>query len=146
MTVGEKIKEIATSKGVSAQELGKRVGRTRQGIYDIYNSRVSVSVDILMKIAEALKEPVVNFFIDDPDAYYDMIPQVIPIREILKHMKHVHEHAIRGEGMVNLRIFRSRDGMYILESEFHELKNELTETEIKKFDQLIDESFKVCSK
>jgi transcriptional regulator with XRE-family HTH domain len=146
MNIGDKIRKIASSKGVSAQELGNRVDRTRQGIYDIYNSRVSVSVDLLLKIAEALKEPIVYFFIDDPEAYYDMIPQVIPIREILKHMKQVHEHAIRGEGMVNLRIFRTKDGMYILESEFHELKDELTEPEIEKFDQLIDESFKVCSK
>jgi transcriptional regulator with XRE-family HTH domain len=144
MTVNEKIKHIASLKGISAQELGTLIGRTRQGVYDIYNGRVSVSVGLMAKIAIALKEPIVNFFIDDPDSYYNMIPQVIPIQEILKHMRHVHEHAKRGEGMVNLRIFRSKDGMYILESEFHELKDKLTGDEIEKFDRQIDESFRIC--
>ena len=146
MNVGDKIRQVATSKGVSAQKLGELIGRSRQGIYDIYNSRISISVDILIKIAEVLVEMPANFFIEDPDSYYDMIPQVIPIREILKHMKHVHEHATRGEGMVHLRIFRSRDGMYILESEFHELKYKLTDEKIEKFEEQMKESYKVCTK
>ena len=145
MLVGEKIKSIAGAKGVSVQELAKRLQRTRQGIYDIYNSRVSVSVDQLKKISEVLDEPILNFLIDDPDAYYDMIPQVLPVREIIKHIQQVHEHASRGEGMVNLRIFRTRDGMYIMESEFRKLHNDLIEEEIEKFSRQIEETIKACS-
>jgi hypothetical protein len=59
-------------------------------------------------------------------------------------MKQVHEHAIRGEAMVHLRIFRSKDGMYIMESYFNELKHKLTKDEIKIFDRQIEESFEVC--
>ena len=145
MNIGHKIRHIAESKNVSTQQLGKLVERTRQGIYDIYNARVSVSVDLLVKIAEALEEPIVNFFIDDPDSYYDMIPQVIPIKEILKHMKHVHEHAKLNSGMVNLRIFRTNDGMYIMESEFRELKSDLTDVEKDKFQKQVDESYAICT-
>ena len=146
MLIGEKIKNIAGAKAVSVQELARRIGRTRQGIYDIYNSRVSVSVDQLVKISEALGEPILNFFIDDPDSYYDIIPQVIPMREILKHIQHVNEHATRGEGMVNLRIFRTRDGMYILESEFRKLNEELSDEDKAKYSIQIKESIKACSK
>jgi len=145
MLIGEKIKIIAGSKGVSVLELAKRLGRTRQGIYDIYNSRVSVSVDQLKKIAEVLEEPILNFLVDDQDSYYDIIPQVIPIREIIKHIQQVHEHASRGEGMVNLRIFRTRDGMYIMESEFRKMQNELTNEEIEKYARQIEETIKACS-
>ena len=145
MNIGHKIRHVAESKNVSAQELGELIGRTRQGIYDIYNGRVAVSVDQLNNIAESLKEPIVNFFIEDPDSYYDMIPQVIPIREILKHMKHVHEQAKRGSGMVNLRIFRTKDGMYILESEFRELKKELGVKEIALLEKKVDESYAIVT-
>ncbi|OFY82721.1 MAG: hypothetical protein A2V46_00410 [Bacteroidetes bacterium RBG_19FT_COMBO_42_7] len=145
MKIGEKIKQMADSKAVSAQELAKRIERSRQAIYDIYNDRVSVSVDLLKDIAKALKVPVTDFLIDNPDAFYDMIPSVLPIREVLKHMKQVHEHAIRGEAMIHLRIFRTKDGMYIMESYFRELKEKLTEDEIEKFDQQIKESFQVCT-
>ena len=146
MLIGEKIKIVAGSKGVSVLELAKRLGRTRQGIYDIYNSRVSVSVDQLIKISEALEEPILNFFIDDPDSYYRKIPQVVSMRETLNLIEQVNEHATRGEGMVNLRIFRTRDGMYIMESEFRQLKEELTDDEKIKFVKNIEETVKACSK
>ena len=68
MLIGEKIKIIAGSKGVSVLELAKRLGRTRQGIYDIYNSRVSVSVDQLKKIAEIYKHPIMNFLINNQNS------------------------------------------------------------------------------
>ena len=60
-------------------------------------------------------------------------------------MKLVHEHAKRGEAMIHLRIFRSKDGMYIMESNFRELKEEISKDEIKKFDRQIEESYKVCT-
>ena len=145
MDIGQKIREVAELKDISTQELANRIGRTRQALYDIYNDRVSVNIEMLESIAKALCEPIANFFIDDPDTYYDNIPQVIPIKEFLKHMKHVHEKARRGAGLVNLRIFKSRDGMYIMESEFRDLKVILTEEEIEKFGDQVDESDKICT-
>jgi len=35
MKIGEKIKQIADSKAVSAQELAKRIRRSRQAVYDM---------------------------------------------------------------------------------------------------------------
>jgi len=145
MLIGEKIKSIAALKGVSVFELAERIGRTRQGIYDIYNSRVSVSVEQLIRISEALEEPILNFFIDDPESYYEKIPQVVSMRETLKLIEQVNEHATRGEGMVNLRIFRTRDGMYIMESEFRQLKIELSDDEKIKFVNNIEETVKACT-
>jgi transcriptional regulator with XRE-family HTH domain len=145
MNIGEKIKEMAEDKKVSAQELAKRVKRTRQTIYDIYNNRVSVSVEMLESIAKALEVPIANFFIEDPDTYYDNIPQVIPIREVLKLMDMVHEQTREGMGMINLRIFLSRNGMYLFESVYRNLREKITEEEIEKFGKELDESNKICS-
>jgi len=144
MKIGERIQQIAKSKDISAQKLGEAIGRTRQAIYDIYNGRVSVNVDQLLEIAKVLKEPVGNFLITNPDAYYDMIPNVIPIQEILKLSKQIQEHAKRGEGMVHLRIFKTPDGMYIMESEFRALKDMIEEERISKFEANIEESKEVC--
>ena len=83
MDIGQKIREVAELKDISTQELANRIGRTRQALYDIYNDRVSVNIEMLESIAKALGEPIANFFIDDPDTYYDNIPQVIPIKEFL---------------------------------------------------------------
>ncbi|MFC2080439.1 helix-turn-helix transcriptional regulator [Bacteroidota bacterium] len=145
LNIGQKIHDVADAKNISAQVLAKKVERTRQTIYDIYNSRVSVTVDLLHKIAVALDEPIAHFFIEDPDSYYDNIPQVIPIQEVIKRISLIHEQAIRGSGMVNLRIFKSRDGMYIMESEFRELKDELSQEDIKKYEDHIDETIQICS-
>jgi hypothetical protein len=121
------------------------VGRTKQAIYDIYSERVSVNVKLLGEIARALDEPILNFFIDDPDSYYDMIPNVIPIQEIHKMMKFVHESAKDGMGLVNLYITKSKEGMYILESEFRSLSQKLSDQEINKFGNLLYESYMVTS-
>ena len=143
--IGERIKELAESKSITAQELSDRLGRTRQSIYDIYNGRVSLNVDLLIKIAKELKEPVFNFFIDDPNAYYDMIPNAIPIEEIFKQMKHIHENAKRGSGLIHLRLFKTEEGMYILDSEYRDLKHELPDNEKEKFSKQIEESIIECT-
>lgn len=145
MKIGEIIKKTAQSKNISAQELGKRVSRTRQAIYDIYSDRVSINVKLLKEIALALDEPIINFFIEGPDSYYDMIPKAIPIDEIIKLMANVHETAKEGMGLVNLYLTKSKEGMFIMEYEFRELKNLLNEQEVDKFGNKLYESTKLIS-
>jgi transcriptional regulator with XRE-family HTH domain len=145
MSIGSRIKAIAKSKNVSPQQLGSIIGKTRQAVYDIYNDRVSLNVDTLIKIARELKEPVITFLIEDPDAYYDLVPKAIPIEEILKLVSSIHEMTKKGMGLVNLRITKSKEGMFILESVFEELKSKFTEEEINKFGNYVYESFLITS-
>jgi transcriptional regulator with XRE-family HTH domain len=143
MNIGEKIKKTAQSKNISAQELGKKVNRTRQAIYDIYSDRVSINVKLLKEIALALDEPIMNFFIEGPDSYYDMIPRAIPIEEILKLMANIHESAKEGLGLVNLHLIKSKEGMFVMDCAFRELKELLSEPEIDKFGNKLYESIKL---
>lgn len=133
MNIGQRIKEIATSKNVSARELGERIGRTKQSMYDIYSQKVSVSTDLLGKIARALDVPVIYFFVDSEDALHDMVPFIVPMPEIHKLMKNIHELAEKDMAMVNLSITKSPEGMFLFDYEFRELKQKLTEKEMDLF-------------
>ncbi len=145
MSIGSRIKEIAKSKNVSPQQLGNIIGKTRQAVYDIYNDRVSVSIDTVIKIARELKVPIITLLFENQDAYYDLIPKAIPIEEILKLVTNIHEMTKTGLGLVNLRIIKSREGMFILESVFNELKYKITEEEINKFGNYVYESYVATS-
>ena len=140
-SLGIRIKEVAKSKKVSAQQLADMIGKTRQAVYDILNDRVAVSTETIMKIARELKVPLSDLLFDDPDSYYDLMPKAIPMDEILKLVTKIHEEAKQGNALVNLRITKSRDGMYILESFFRELKYNLTEEDKSKFGNNVYESY-----
>ncbi len=145
MGIGSRIQEIARSKNISPQELGKMIDKTRQAIYDIYNSRVSVNVDVLLKIAKALDEPVISFFMGDPDDYYKLVPMAFPINVILELMSEIHEYAKKGSGLINLHLSKSKEGIFILEKSYIDLKDKLSEDEINKFGNNLYESYMVSS-
>lgn len=145
MKIGQRIKEIAISKNVSARELGERIGRTKQATYDIYSQKVSVNTDLLGKIAEALDEPIINFFIDSQDALYDMIPYIIPMPEIHKLMKEIHESVKEGFALINLSITKSPEGMFLFDYEFRQLKQKLTKKEVDIFRNRLNVSYLITS-
>ena len=145
MNIGSRIKQIAKSNKVSPDQLGKILGKTRQAVYDMYNDRVSVSIDTLIIISKEFKIPIIDLIFDHPDAYYDLIPKSIPIEEILKLITNIHELTKTGSGLVNLRIIKSREGMFIFESFFRELKSKITEEEINKFGNYVYESYLASS-
>jgi len=133
MNTGKRIQEIAKSKGVTAKKLGEMVKKTPQAIYDIYSGRVSINVKLLEKVAKALDEPIIHFFIESEDAIYDMIPFVVPMPEIHKLMNSIHEMAKKRLGLVNLSITKTPEGMFLFESESRELETKLNDEEIDKF-------------
>jgi len=143
--IGRRIKEVAKSKNVSPQQLAAVIGKTRQAVYDIYNDRVSVSIETIIIISRELKIPLGDLIFDDPDAYYDLIPKAIPIDEVLKLATEIHKSVKEGFGLVNLRITKSSEGMFILESVFKELKSKISEEEINKFGNYVYESYLATS-
>ncbi|MCX6262555.1 MAG: helix-turn-helix transcriptional regulator [Bacteroidia bacterium] len=143
MNTGSIIKKIAKSKNVSPQQLGNIIGKTRQAVYDIYNDRVSVSIDTVIKIARELKVPIIDLLFENPDAYYDLMPKVVPMEQVLKLIANIHEMTKTGSGLVNLRIIKSRESIFIFDSSFRELKYTITEEEINKFGNYVYESYLV---
>lgn len=145
MHIGERIKAIAKSKGVSVKDLAKRIDRTTQTVYDIYNNRVNLNVDLLEKIAKGLDEPVFTFFVKDPESYYDMIPNAIPMEEVHKLMQSIQERVKDGEGLVNLYLTQSREGIFILNADFLPLRDKLSEEDINRFGNRLYESLVMSS-
>jgi transcriptional regulator with XRE-family HTH domain len=145
MSIGSRIKEIAKSKNVSPQQLGNIIGKTRQAVYDIYNDRVSVSIDTIIIIVKEFKVPIIDLIFDNPDAYYDLMPKSVPIEEVLKLITNIHEMTKTGSGLVNLRIIKSREAIFIFESSFRELKSKITQEEINKFGNYVYESYLATS-
>lgn len=52
--IGNIIQDVAKKVGMRPTDLGRKIGRTSQSIYDIYN-REHLSTDLLMSIGEALQ-------------------------------------------------------------------------------------------
>ena len=145
MNINQKIKQIARLKNLSAKGLGEKIGRSSQAIYDIYSGRVSVNVKLLEKIAEALDEPVFKFFIESPDDYHSMMPNVIPMEEIHKLMVSIHEFSKEGKAMYHMRIHKSTEGIYILDSSFAKLEKQLKPEELVKLGNQVYESIRISS-
>jgi transcriptional regulator with XRE-family HTH domain len=145
MNIGSRIKEIAKSKNISPQQLGNIIGKTRQAVYDIYNNRVSISIDTLIIIAKEFKLPIIDLIFENPDPSYDLMPKYVLIEEVLKLITNIHEMTKKGSGLVNLRIIKSREGIFIFEYFFSELKSKITEEEINKFGNYVYESYLATS-
>ena len=117
MEIGKKIKEIAESKNISVKDLGEKIGRTRQAVYDIYTGKVSVNVELLTKICTALGIEPYSLFKEENNLPQNkeelkrIIGEVtaqiinnhyifaIHIREL---MLNIHMKAKEGMGLVNL--------------------------------------------
>ena len=143
MKIGERIKTIAKSKGYTAQQLADKIGKTRQAVHDIYSGRVNVNLDQLKAIAIALKVPLPLIMVDSDDELYDLIPFMIPMKEIHKLMENIHDMVQKGSALVNLSIMQSLEGMYIFDYEFRPLESKLSKDEIEKFQNRLNVSFKI---
>lgn len=63
MHIGQKIKELADKKKLTAQKIGDAIGVSKQAVYDIYQKE-DVNTGILKQIAVLLGEPISVFFDD----------------------------------------------------------------------------------
>ena len=68
-TIGNKIRLMRVSKGLSQQSLAEEIGITQAHISNIENGRCNATIDVLLKLHDALQAPVAAFFeeIDEQD-------------------------------------------------------------------------------
>ena len=62
LLIGEKIKKIRESKGLSIDEVAKRTGFSKEFLIDIENGKVSPPLGIIVKLSKALDTMVANLF------------------------------------------------------------------------------------
>lgn len=106
---------------------------------------VTGDIDTIIIIAKEFKVPIIDLILNNQDAYYDLMPKTVPIEEVLKLITNIHEMTKTGSGLVNLRIIKSSEGIFIFEYLFRELKSKITEEEINKFGNYVYESYLATS-
>ncbi|MEO2153204.1 MAG: helix-turn-helix transcriptional regulator [Aquificota bacterium] len=71
--IGEKIRKLRITKGLSQKELASYVGVTYQQIQNYEKGKSKIPVDRLIKIAEAL-EVSLDYFLKEFDNNHDRVP------------------------------------------------------------------------
>ena len=66
---GKRIKELSETKNLSVKELSQMTGKTTQSIYDIFRKE-DLGTDVLKQFADALKIPIVHFFLESPSSLH----------------------------------------------------------------------------
>ena len=64
--IGNKIKQVTETNGISATELGKRINRNRTNVYDIFK-RNAVDTQLLILISQALDYNIFELFITNEE-------------------------------------------------------------------------------
>ena len=148
MEIGEKIKNIAESKNLTAKDLSEKLGRTRQAVYDIYSGKVSVNVDLLKKICTALDIEMYNLFVEGSSyskpTHEDLRKLVKEVLTLIIEKNYVNKIFIRqlitniyfqvnqGQGLVKLELLndKKRDE-YPFKEEYREIGDKLTDKEVR---------------
>ena len=68
MCIGLKIKELASKENITLAELAKRLGKTKQAIYEMVE-KDDVNTSILRRLCHEFGIPVTFFFEDDPTSF-----------------------------------------------------------------------------
>ena len=72
--IGEKIRRLRLTKGLSQKDLAKYVGVTYQQIQNYEKGKSKIPVDRLIRIAEAL-EVSLDYFLKEFDNNHDRVPE-----------------------------------------------------------------------
>ena len=62
MHIGKKIETITKERGMQITELGRRLGKTSQSVYDIFR-RESISTDLLTALSDILQHDFFKYYI-----------------------------------------------------------------------------------
>ena len=149
MDIGQRIKEIAESKNISAKELADHIGRTRQAVYDIYRGKVSVNVELLSKICEKLNIEMPELFIPESDKLpnaedlkklirmvfaYILERNYISIDHIVKLMTNIYLNINNGKGLARLELTENMNNdVYPFKEDYKTSKEKLSDKELKDF-------------
>jgi len=65
MDTGKLIRKYRLEKGLTAEELGKKIGFSKDYVSKIELGKRHLKTDVLLKIAEILDKPIESFYPDD---------------------------------------------------------------------------------
>lgn len=65
MTLGEKIREIRVSKGITQTHIIKKLGKHNSWLSQVESGTVSISAEDLKLVSDEIEVPITDFFLDD---------------------------------------------------------------------------------
>lgn len=62
--IGQKIKQVATSQGLSQKQFGDKINRTKQAVASIYR-RTTIDIELLKVISEKLNHDFLEYYYEE---------------------------------------------------------------------------------
>lgn len=85
MDIGLRIKDIRLGKGISQEELANAICKSRSSLQKYENGEVSITIDTLEDIANALEVDIVEFFTDDVDDILNLVVKRFGLKDVPMH-------------------------------------------------------------
>lgn len=67
MSIVFRIKQLMSEKNITVTDLAKKLHRSRQNMYDIFNEKQRISTKLLEEIAQVFNVPVTYFYDENTD-------------------------------------------------------------------------------
>ena len=75
--IGEQIKNVLATKGISVTEFAKRINKSRENIYSIF-TRKTIDTGLLQTISRVLEY---DFFIHQSSTHYQLVEEIQILKE-----------------------------------------------------------------
>ncbi|NBX39464.1 MAG: XRE family transcriptional regulator [Flavobacteriia bacterium] len=83
MHIGEKIKKVLESKGITVTEFAKRINKSRENIYSIF-TRKTIDTGLLQSISRVLDY---DFFVHLSTTHYKLSQEIQLLKEEIRLLK-----------------------------------------------------------
>lgn len=83
MHIGEKIKKVLESKGITVTEFAKRINKSRENIYSIF-TRKTIDTGLLQSISRVLEY---DFFVHLSTTHYKLSQEIQLLKEEIRLLK-----------------------------------------------------------
>ena len=123
MCIGLKIKELMRKEKIDAPTLAKRMGKTKQAIYDMLD-KDDLNTSILRQLSDIFNVPITYFFVEGNDDGVDSQAEVYSLQKEVASLKQEIQR------LKELKLPKKDDRLYDLWMQF--MKNQEQHQEIMK--------------
>lgn len=123
MCIGLKIKELMRKEKIDAPTLAKRMGKTKQAIYDMLD-KDDLNTSILRQLSDIFNVPITYFFVEGNDDGVDSQAEVYSLQKEVASLKKEIQR------LKELKLPKKDDRLYDLWMQF--MKNQEQHQEIMK--------------
>ncbi|MCO5822799.1 helix-turn-helix domain-containing protein [Clostridioides difficile] len=141
MAIGENIKILRKSKGLTQKELAEKANISQNAIYNYENGKSTPNAKMLKKLADALETTpaTINFSLDGSTGFGKLLKQIDEITDIIDDF-HKTEDSLKSNKLLhhNLLIPQHESEKIIKIHDIYEKLSDLEYKQLETIDKLID--------